>query len=91
MNRINDATGIRIYGPQRWAAMKMTNNAQLGAWYDPFVSIFKFGLKTYTQAESASAAAAAAAARDQQFNNILKWGGIAAVTLVALTILKSGK
>ena len=88
---MNDAMGIKIYGPQRWAAMKRANNAQLGAWYDPFVNIGKYVLKTYTQSESASAAAAAAAAREQQFNNILKWGGIAAVTLVALTILRSGK
>lgn len=89
---IDDKKGVLMYGPQKWAAIKRAQaNAQLGAWYDPFVNIFKFGLKTYTQAESASAAAAAAAAREQQFNNILKWGGIAAVTLVALTILKSGK
>ena len=86
---INNSMGVKIYGPQRWAAMTRANNAQLGAWYDPFVSIFKYGLKTYTQAESASAAAAAAAAKEQQFANLVKWGGLAAVALVALTVLKS--
>lgn len=89
---MNDAMGIKIYGPKRWAAMNRASGVQqLGAWYDPILNVGKYALKTYTQAESASAAAAAASAREQQFNNILKWGGIAALTLVALTILKSGK
>lgn len=89
---MNDAMGIKIYGPQGWARIKRARGVQqLGAWYDPILNIGKGALKIYTQSESASAAAAAAAAREQQFNNILKWGGIAAVTLVALTILKSGK
>lgn len=88
---MNDAMGIKIYGPHGWARIKRARGAQLGAWYDPILNIGKGALKIYTQSESASAAAAAAAAREQQFNNILKWGGIAAVTLVALTILKSGK
>lgn len=83
--------GINIYGPQGWSRIKRARDAQLGAWYDPILNIGKGALKIYTQSESASAAAAAAAAREQQFNNILKWGGIAAVTLVALTILRSGK
>lgn len=90
---IDDRKGVLMYGPQKWAAIKRAQaNAQpVGDVLDVFKNIGSTALSIWTRAESASAATAAAQQREQQFNNILKWGGIAAVTLVALTILKSGK
>lgn len=91
--RIDDKKGVLMYGPQKWAAIKSAQaNAQpVGDVLDVLKKIGSTALSIWTRSEAASAASAAAAAREQQFNNILKWGGIAAVSLVALTILKSGK
>lgn len=94
MNR--EQYGVMMYGPQRWAAIKAANGQQLG-WTistigSGILNIGKTALDWWSDSKKTSVykdvAAQATLERQQIVNNVLKWGAILAIGVVAVKALK---
>lgn len=91
---MNDAMGIKIYGPQGWARIKRAHGVQqLGAWYDSILSIGKGALSIYSGSQQTAAykelAEQQAKERQQILTTLVKWGTVAAVLALAYKVVKA--
>lgn len=92
----NEQYGVMMYGPQRWAAIKAANGQQLGWSFSSIgsgiLNIGKTALDWWTGSQKTSVykdvAAQATLERQQLVNNVLKWGAILAIGVVAAKALK---
>lgn len=93
---MTDAMGIKMYGPTRWAAMKNTGAPALGwNWSDVgsgILNVGKSAVGIFSTAQQAKAykdiATQATTERQDLINNLIKFGAIAGIGIVALNLLK---